>query len=242
MSPLYKPFIKSVENNTIGFSDTERQTVIDRATSAIASALDSLRDLKSYLTNDYTTRSGIGVSSLHNGGEYYKACMKAYLSLDTTPEDVHETGKREVARIEQLMMKIITKQGYNLSIREYFTVVMNQSQYFYNTGGELLEAYRQIIRDVDPTLTKLFKDLPGLSIIVVARANDGPQGSYSTGTADGRTPGTFTANVLRPGDIPKFGLMALTLHEASPGHHLQVMVYQLLKPLPTFTINGISMS
>ncbi|XP_048246887.1 uncharacterized protein LOC124126558 isoform X2 [Haliotis rufescens] len=236
MSPLYKPFIKSVENNTIGFSDTERQTVIDRATSAIASALDSLRDLKSYLTNDYTTRSGIGVSSLHNGGEYYKACMKAYLSLDTTPDDVHQTGKREVARIEQLMMKIITKQGYNLSIREYFTVVMNQSQYFYNTGEELLEAYRQIIRDVDPTLTKLFKDLPGLPIIVVARPNDGPQGSYSTGTADGRTPGTFTANVLRPGDIPKFGLMALTLHEASPGHHLQIS-YSLTSNMPSFRQN-----
>ncbi|XP_046560606.1 uncharacterized protein LOC124269619 [Haliotis rubra] len=68
--------------------------------------------------------------------------------------------------------------------------------------------------------------------------NDGPQGTYSRGTADGRVPGVFTANVLRPGDIPKFSLLALTMHEASPGHHLQIS-YSLTSNMPSFRKNAV---
>ncbi|KAL8595366.1 hypothetical protein ACOMHN_024065 [Nucella lapillus] len=188
------------------------------------------------------TRKGWGVGTLPQGKEFYQACLKWYLSLNMTPDEVHKLGLREVARIEALMQGIMVKQGYRgYTVAQYFAQLKKSKRFFLPTGVNgaeaLLRGYEEIIETrIEPTLDGLFKDLPGLPLKVLPMPTDGPRGQYSSGTADGIRPGIFFANILRPAELPTYTMMALAMHETNPGHHLQTS-YAITADLPEFRKN-----
>ncbi|CAG5114863.1 unnamed protein product [Candidula unifasciata] len=190
-------------------------------------------DLQVYMNH---TRPLWGVGSLEGGKEFYKACVNWYLSLNMTPEDIHELGLKEVERLSQRMHEIREKQGYGgYSIREYFAELMKKDDMFLENQQDILAEYENIIFNrINPILNKLFKDQPGLPIKVESMHSDGPRGQYFPGTSDGMRPGTFSANTFRK--VPKYIMVSLTMHEANPGHHLQIS-YELTAAVPEFRKN-----
>ncbi|KAK7090068.1 uncharacterized protein [Littorina saxatilis] len=237
-SAYFAPFVHILGNMTT--SPPIRKDLRQRGIEAVEQVFHAYKNLKDYLENKYFkhTREGWGVGTLPQGKEYYQACLKWYLSLNMTPEEVHQLGLREVAQTETLMKRIMAKQGFQgYTVAEYFAELKKSKRHFLSTGEQMIETYENIIQErIEPTLNGLFKDLPGLPLKVHPMPTDGPRGQYSSGTADGIRPGIFFANVLRPEELPTYLMMALTLHETNPGHHLQ-MSYAITADLPEFRKN-----
>ncbi|KAK6187225.1 hypothetical protein SNE40_005298 [Patella caerulea] len=231
---FYKPFTQGLDQ--IHTSNATRDMIRSRGVIAVNSVMQKFQDLKVFIQTEYmpATRKGYGVVNLHKGREFYQACLKWYLSLDLTPEEVHRKGLDEVKRISGEMKKIMVKNNFQGSISEYFAMLKNDPSMFYNSSEAMLDGYRDLINTrVDPYLAKLFNNLPGLPIVVKPLSSDGPAGRYSTGSKDGSIPGIFWANVIRPAEFPKYSMLPLAMHEANPGHHLQLS-YNLLTETPDF--------
>ncbi|XP_046577866.1 uncharacterized protein LOC124285649 [Haliotis rubra] len=234
-SQFFWPFTDTLENNT-DISLQKKNDLRDRGVDAVSGLLQALADLWLFIEEEYmpNTRPDIGISSLDGGREFYEACIRWYLSVDMTAQEVHDIGLREVDRIVGNMQKIMTKQEFGGSVREYFQTIMNNTDFFFDTAEDILAEFRHQIFDViEPTLEDFFVNLPGLPLEVREMPNDGPGGSYSTGSADGSRPGIFWANVLRPHESPTLTMMALSIHEANPGHHLQLS-YAITSDTPDF--------
>ncbi|XP_071086050.1 uncharacterized protein [Haliotis cracherodii] len=240
-SDFFWPFRDTLENNT-DISVEKKNDLRTRGQDAVIGLLKSLADLWLFIEEEYlpNTRPSIGISSLDGGQEYYEACIRWYLSINMTAREVHDIGLQEVNRIVDNMMKIMTKQEFNGNVSEYFQTIMNNTDFFFDTAEDILAEFRHQIFDViEPTLGGVFVNLPGLPLEVREMPNDGPGGAYSTGSADGSRPGVFWANVFRPHESPNLTMMALSIHEANPGHHLQLS-YSITSDTPDFRQKMVS--
>ncbi|XP_076453621.1 uncharacterized protein LOC143288855 [Babylonia areolata] len=237
-SAYFSPFVDILANMSI--SEDIRTDIRGRGRAAVELVFHAYTKLKNYIENVYVlhTREGWGVGTLPQGKEYYQACLKWYLSLNMTPDQVHRLGLAEVARIVALMQGIMAKQGYEgYTVAEYFAELKKSKRFSLPSGEDMLRGYEDIVeKRIEPTLDGLFKDLPGLPLKVHPMPTDGPRGQYSSGTADGIRPGIFFANILRPEELPTYLMMALALHETNPGHHLQTS-YAITADLPEFRKN-----
>ncbi|XP_033759490.1 uncharacterized protein LOC117341737 [Pecten maximus] len=221
-------------------NDTEYITVEDkldlqaRGASTVQAVIQAYRDLKDYVENVYMahTRPGIGVNTLANGEEFYRACLKWHLSVDMSPEEVHNLGLQEVERIYQNMLNVMKRQQFDGNVKEYFAALNNDSRFVWDDADRIIEEYEHIIDErIAPKLPLYFKDIPDIPIVVEKMSNDGPGGTY--GAATDESPGFFYVNLFRPRENPTYEFMSLALHEASPGHHLQHIV-GLKADLPDF--------
>ncbi|XP_064614833.1 uncharacterized protein LOC135479048 isoform X2 [Liolophura sinensis] len=232
---LFGPFNETLDNLTL--SEEKKNELRGRAVVVlINNVMNPYREFKTFLENEYipATRAGWGVSSWHRGQEYYKACLKWHLSEDKTAEEIHELGLQEVSRISGQMLKIIRGKDFNGTIREYFQLLKADPQFKLSSGEAILEEYKSIVYNrVNKKLKDYFENIPNLPLEIKPMPYDGPGGAYSPGSADGSRPGIFWVNVLRPNATNTFDMMALTLHEANPGHHMQISAASLL-PLPDF--------
>lgn len=230
-SPFYKPFNKSLDDLQ-GVTAAEKDAMRVRAKDIIKNNITmALNDFKAFFQNEYipNTRQGFGVGSWPNGQNYYKAALKWYLTVDLTPKEVHDKGLQEVKRIKGVMEQVMKDLGFNGTLLDFF-VHLKTHKDFYNstTGDQIIEAYRNIIYNkIDPKLPMVFKnvDIPAEKCRVEASQFDGATGIYNGGT--------FYANVFFPEQKASFNRMALSCHEANPGHHLQISIAKT-KSLPEF--------
>ncbi|XP_074655055.1 uncharacterized protein LOC141908764 isoform X2 [Tubulanus polymorphus] len=236
---LYTPFNKTLDALTM-VNSTYKEQLRMKAKGIIRNEIyGAFRNLSEYISQKYlsNTRNGYGVSSLPGGAEYYEAALKWHLSTDMTPDKVHELGHSEVARIAAEMHKIMEGVQFKGTIKEFINHLKEQPRFFLKTKEDLLNEYRNIIFNrTKQTLPKVFhkEDIPNLPLIVKASESpDEPGGMYYDVSADGKVPGVFVANVFQPDKRPTFDMLALCLHEADPGHHMQISV-MLLADLPKF--------
>ncbi|XP_061194160.1 uncharacterized protein LOC133202362 isoform X2 [Saccostrea echinata] len=231
----YKPFLDKLTNlNTI--NDSRKTILRKRAETAVQTIIQKFRDLKSYLENVYFqhTRSGYGVRSWDNGGEFYKECLRWHLSLDLSPEEVHNMGLQEVERISSEMKKVLMKFNYQGSVKEFFDELKNNSAYYFQTADEIIKWYKNALKnEINPKLSTLFKDIPDLPVDVEADPAGGISGQYIPAPEDGSRPGKFLVNVKHPNKSLTINYMALLIHEANPGHHLQISIASTAK-IPSY--------
>lgn len=231
-SNFNRPFNKSLEESVI--SEKDRQSLRERGLEGIKIVLDSFRRLKEYIENTYLqhTRPDIGVKSLRNGADYYRACLKWHTSLDVTPENVHQVGLQEVSRIYGNMQKILKRLSFNGSVADFLNSIGSDSRFIINDADKIIEAYTELIdQRIKPLLPKYFNNIPNVEMEVVKSTFDGTGGAYALATEI--NPGRFLINLYRPRENPTFDYMALSLHEAYPGHHLQHS-YSMTADLPKY--------
>ncbi len=240
-SPFYKPFSKF--SASVSLADSSR--LAREAQGVVASAvIPAFRQLKQFFTNDYLPASlnQVGVWQLPDGEARYSFSVRLYTTTDMTPKEIHEIGLSEVKRIRAEMQAIIDKLGFQGTLADFFTFLRTDPQFYFKSPEELLKAYRALTRRIDPKLVKVFKIFPrmpyGVEPIPEAIAPDTTTAYYRGPAADGSRAGTYFVNLHKPEVRPKYEMMVLSLHEAVPGHHMQISLAMEQDEMPNFRRYG----
>jgi len=240
-SPLYKPFTKIPSS----ISPTDQGRLVKTGSEIIATTVvPAYRKLKEFIVNDYLPAAPeqVGIWQLPNGAAMYAQASRYNTTTDLTPQEIHEIGLKEVARLRAEMQAIIDKLGFRGSFAEFVEFLHSDQKFYFKSASELLQAYRALSRRIDPLLVKVFRTLPrtpyGIEPVPANIAPDSPAGLYRGPAADGSRAGTFTVNTFKPEIRPKYEMMALSLHEGVPGHHLQIALAMEQQGIPNFRRYG----
>jgi uncharacterized protein (DUF885 family) len=204
----------------------------------------SFRKLKTYFETDYLPAAypEAGIWQMKGGDKIYEFLARDYTTTNLTPKEIHDKGLSEVARIRAEMEKVKTKVGFSGTLQEFFVHLRSDPKFFYKTPEELLAAYRAIAKRIDPETTKVFRTFPrapyGVIPIPEKIAPDTTTAYYNSPAADGSRPGYYYVNLYKPETRPKWEMMALSIHEAVPGHHLQIALQQEMGEMPDFRKYG----
>jgi len=236
-SPFFKPFATLPES--IDAADRERLRAA--ATEVIEkTVLPAYRKLDRYFNATYlpAARESIGLSELPNGSSWYEFRARSYTTTRLTPDEIHRIGLDEVKRIRAEMMDIIDEVGFEGSFAQFLEHLRTDPQFYYDNPDDLYEAYLATSKRIDPELVKLFGTLPrmpyGVKPIPDAIAPDTTTAYYSRPAGDGSRAGIYYVNLYKPEVRPKYEIEVLSVHEAMPGHHLQIALQQELGDLPMF--------
>jgi prolyl oligopeptidase len=184
----------------------------------------------------------VGAWQLPRGQELYALRARTFTTTNLKPDEIHAIGLAEVARIRREMEAIVKQVGFQGSFQAFLADLRTNKKFYYDDPQELMAGYLALCKRVDPQLTKLFKTLPripyGLEPIPAQIAPDTTTAYYRQPSADGLRPGTYFVNLYRPETRPKYEMEALSLHEAVPGHHLQIALQAELGELPPFRRYG----
>ncbi|NMH59147.1 DUF885 domain-containing protein [Alteromonas ponticola] len=236
-SVFYTPFAKLPDH----FSDADKQDLQTQAVTIIDKQLTpAYRDLKTFFTEQYLpgSKEEHGVWARAKGKQYYEYLVRYYTTTDMTPDAIHQLGLEEVARNRAEMDKVIAEVGFEGTFEEFLTFLRTDPQFYYESPEALFEGYLAVSKRLDPELTKLFGKLPrapyGLKPIPDNTAPQAPTAYYSGPSADGLRPGWYYVNLHQPETRPKYEMEVLSVHEAVPGHHLQIALQMELGELPMF--------
>lgn len=236
-SGFYKPFLHFSRN----ISAADQQRLQAAARQAVEQQImPAFRKFKQFFVSEYLPAcyDQVGAWQLPHGDELYAYDVRHYTTTNQTPEQIHQTGLKEVARINAEMQHVMQQTGFKGTREEFFQFLRTDPQFFYKDPKDLFEAYQAMAKTVDPNLVKMFRTLPrqpyGVEAIPAAAAPDTTAAYYRQGAPDGSRAGTYFVNLYKPDARPKWEMMALTLHESVPGHHLQIARAQELGELPMF--------
>ena len=239
-SEFYKPFL----NNTAGLSDSEFAALQKQAQTIIKEqVIPAYQGYLTFFNNEYQpgARTDIGISSTPNGKAFYENRAKYYTTTDMTPKEIHELGLQEVARIRAEMEKIIEKVGFEGSFADFVHFLRTDPQFYAKTPKDLLKEASYIAKKMDAQLPKLFHTLPrmpyGVAPVPESIAPKYTTGRYSGSRRDDQA-GYYWVNTYALDKRPLYVLEALTLHEAVPGHHLQISLNAELESLPSYRRNA----
>jgi prolyl oligopeptidase len=184
------------------------------------------------------SRDTYGVSALPNGYEWYENLAAYHTTTDLSPDEIHNIGLSEVKRIRSEMQEVIDSIGFEGTFNDFLIFLRTDPQFYYETEDELFEAYLATSKKIDPEIVRLFKVLPrtpyGLKPIPKESAPDTTTAYYMRPAADGSRAGYYYVNLYRPEVRPKFEMEVLSVHEAVPGHHLQIALAMELEGIPNF--------
>ncbi|MEM9186175.1 MAG: DUF885 domain-containing protein [Planctomycetota bacterium] len=198
------------------------------------------RRFRKFMTEEYlpSCRTAIGASALPRGREFYRYRVRRFTTLDTTPEEVHARGLAEVQRIRGEMQAIIKQVGFEGTFAEFLERLRGEQRFYAETPEELLAKCSLILKRADGELPKLFGVLPrmpyGVREVPAYIAPKTSSAYYMRPSGDGATAGFYYLNTYNLPSRPLYSLEALSLHEAVPGHHLQLALQQELEGLPPF--------
>lgn len=239
-SIFWKPF----ENKPKSVSEDEWSVLQTTARNYISEyATASYFGLKKFFEEEYfpNTRTELGASTVFNGKEYYEHKVRYYTTSNTTPDEVFELGMKEVERIRAQMEQVVEDVEFEGSMADFMNFLRTDPQFFPKTGDELLKEASFIAKKIDGRLPSLFNLLPrqpyGVVPVPDYLAPNYTTGRYSGAPLDSDRGGQYWVNTTKLESRTLYTLEALTLHEAMPGHHLQISLTAELESLPTFRRN-----
>ncbi len=239
-SPFYKPFLGVPDSDPLGA----------RARGAITNAiLPAFERLAGFLERDYipACRDSIGASDARDGEALYALALRQHTTTDLSPDAIHAIGLQEVARIRAEMLDVIRRSAWyadstgrwagepdEQTLFSEFVGFLRTDPGFYHTDPDaLISEYRAIAKQVDGQLARLFRLFPtapyGIRPLPLLGSEYAPNGYYYQGSLDAGLPANFVVNISGLDQRPRYEMIALTLHEAMPGHHLQIALAQEIK-------------
>ena len=239
-SPFYRAFLEidsSIERVDIDEIQQEALNVIK------LKVIPAYVKLHRFFKDEYlpACRTSIGIKEIDNGKEYYEFLARKFTTTNLSPKEIHEIGLSEVARIRDEMDTIINDVKWEGTFKSFLDDLRTNPKFYYETSEELFESYLATSKRIDPELVKLFKVLPsmpyGLKPIPMESAPDTTTAYYQRPAADGSRAGYYYVNLYRPEVRPKYEIEVLSVHEAMPGHHLQIALAMELD-LPNFRKYG----
>ncbi len=237
-SPYYAP-AKAIPAT---FSAADKARIPGEYRAAIADGIfPSYRRLRAFLANEYlaAAREEVGLSGMKGGAVLYQQLIESTTTLPLKPDEIHNLGLSEVARIRTAMEAVKTEVGFKGTLGEFFENLRTDPKLKPASREALTEGYYAIGKKVDALVPQYFSTIPKSKLEIRPyepfREKFEAGGSYEQGTPDGVTrPGTFYFNAY---DLPSRtspGMTTLYLHEGSPGHHFQISLAQENASLPPF--------
>ncbi|MCC6788891.1 MAG: DUF885 domain-containing protein [Hyphomonadaceae bacterium] len=202
------------------------------------------RETVTFIESEYlpAARPGLGLRSVPGGEDLYRYLVRSYTTTDMTPEQIHELGNQEVARIRALMEEEIRASGFHGNFAAFQRFLRTDPQFYARTPEDLIEHASEVAKRADGQLPRLFGTLPrlsyGIRVIPAEQAEGSTTAYYTQGSAALGQSGTYWVNTTHLDQRPFYELPALTVHEAMPGHHLQISRAQELGELPYFRRNA----
>ncbi|GGE93516.1 DUF885 domain-containing protein [Hymenobacter cavernae] len=240
--PTQSLFYDPIKNFPKDISADDQKRLTDAYKQAImASVVPTYQKLGAFLKNEYLpkSRTSTGIAAIPGGKEDYMYYVKYYTTTDKTPEEIYETGEKEVARIRGEMEKVKAQVGFKGDLKAFFEFMKNDKRFMpYKTPQEVLNAFEDIHKRMEPNLKKMFGQVPKTPFEIrqtEAFRAASASAEYNQGAPDGSRPGIFYVPIL---DAKTFnttsGMESLFLHEAIPGHHYQISLQQESNDLPKF--------
>lgn len=208
-----------------------------RLETEVAPAFERLRR---YVTETYlpAARDDAGASGLPDGEAWYRYLVRWQTTTALTAREIHEIGLREVGRTVERIETVRVAAGYAGSTREFRSSLRTDPKFAPPSADEMLTAYRSLAKRIDPELGRLFGRLPrlpyGIEPVPEYRAAASPTAYYMSGASSTGRAGYFYVNTFELAARPTWERVALTLHEAVPGHHLQTALADEETDLPAF--------
>jgi len=201
------------------------------------------RAFADFLAKEYVpaARPKLAWRTTPNGEASYRFLVHQHTTTEMTPGQIHKLGEDEVGRIRGLMEKAIAQTGFKGSFAEFQKMLRTDSRFYPRTATELLEKASEIAKRSDDQLPRLFGTLPrltyGVRPVPAEMAEGYTTGRYWPGSMQMGQAGGYMVNTSHLDQRSLYELPALTLHEAVPGHHLQIALSQELSNLPYFRRN-----
>lgn len=204
-----------------------------RAAEAIESAvMPAWRALERFMREDYASnaRTTIAARELPDGEAYYRMCIRKYVTAELAPEAIHARGQEEVAALRVRMHTVMAEVGFSGGLQEFFAFLRRDPQFYAGSAEELLMHAAWIMKRVDNVIGRFIGHLPRRPVALHPVPDDlAPH--YTSGRGG---PGLYLVNTHNLPIRPLYTLPALTLHEASPGHGMQMALAAELEHLPEF--------
>lgn len=238
---LHEILLAPVEGLPSSLPEAERERLLAEARLAVEeAALPAYRDLLAFFSERYIpeTRTSLGISEVPDGREYYRTLVRYHTTLETTPEEVHQRGLEEVARIRAEMGTVMEEAGFDGTFEEFLAFLRTDEQFYAETPEELLMHAAWIAKRADDQMPRFFGHLPrlpyGVRPVPETMAPTYTTGRYWPGNMENGIAGGYMVNTYDLSQRPLYELPSLTVHEAVPGHHHQGSIAQELENVPEF--------
>jgi uncharacterized protein (DUF885 family) len=242
LTPAEDPLLALFAQRPAGMDAATHEALRQTAASIVAEqVVPARREWLRMLEAEYlpAARPGLGLGSIDGGREFYAYLARSYTTTPLTPEQIHEIGAREVARIRAAMDAEVSASGFQGSFPEFLAWLRTDPRFYAQSREELLRHAAEISKRADDAIPALFRNslprLPyGVRPVPRELEEQYTTGRYFTGSMEQGVAGGYIVNTSRLDQRPLYELPALTLHEAVPGHHLQIAISQELAEQPWF--------
>ena len=221
-------------------SDVQVKLQAEISEAIAESVVPGYRRFREFMAKEYVpeARGSLGASALPRGRDFYRHRVRRFTTLDISPEEIHKIGLAEVKRIRGEMDDIIRRVEFDGDFAAFTKFLREDPQFYAETEEELLQAVAYTLKKMDGELPTLFGKLPrtpyGLRRVPDYIAPQTSAAYYQRPSGDGTRAGFYYMNVYNLRNRPLYTVAALSLHEAVPGHHLQLALQQEIESLPNF--------
>jgi uncharacterized protein (DUF885 family) len=237
------PFLLPTKKFPASFSAADQKRLTEEITKAInEDVVPAYKTFAVFLRTEYAPqgRTTLSVTSLPDGEKRYENDIYARTTTHMTPDEIHQLGLREMARIEAEMTAIAKKEGFP-DLASFRASLKTNPKYIPKSAEQILDDFHRYIAQMEPKLPELFNLLPKSPVTVEAIPSFQAAAAthYVTGTPDGKRPGRVVVATSNFAQRSLIDDEAIAYHEGVPGHHLQLSVQQQLEGLPKFRLHGL---
>jgi uncharacterized protein (DUF885 family) len=237
------PFLQPTKKYPSSISPDDQKRLTQEITTAIDSEVfPAYKSFAEFIRNDYAPhgRTTLAITSLSDGLRRYENDIYARTTTRMTPDEIHQLGLREIARIQAGMTVIAKKEGFS-DLESFRASLKTNPKYIATSTDQILDDFRRYIAQMEPKLPQLFTLLPKSPVTVEAipAFDAGAATHYVTGTPDGKRPGRVVVATSNFAQRSLIDDEAIAYHEGIPGHHMQLSIQQQLTGLPKFRQHGL---